>query len=241
MSKSPFSFTPKDDGHEKSASGSLVELVTIVAIALGLALLIQAFVVKPFRIPSESMVPTLTVGQRILVNRVETHFGTPQRGDILVFKPPVGADRDAGQCGVRDGEEYLPGKVYNSASLPGGSGGVMVCPRPIDGKSKTNFVKRVVGLPGERLKIVDGHAVINGKPLDEPYINDDGACEGRIGEIDGDCNFTAEVTIPKDHYFMMGDNRGASADSRFWGPIPKDYIIGQGFLTYWPPKRVGTL
>ncbi len=78
--------------------GSLIELVMIVAVALGLALGIQAFFVKPFRIPSESMVPTLDIGQRVLVNRVGLHFGDPKVGDIMVFKPPAGADAD--QCGV---------------------------------------------------------------------------------------------------------------------------------------------
>ena len=73
---------------EKSAGGSLVELVTIVAVALGLALGIQAFLVKPFRIPSESMVPTLEIGQRVLVDRVSFRFSDPDRGDIVVFKPP---------------------------------------------------------------------------------------------------------------------------------------------------------
>ena len=75
---------------EKSAGGSLLELVTIVAVALGLALGIQAFLVKPFRIPSESMVPTLEIGQRVLVDRVSFRFSDPDRGDIVVFKPPAG-------------------------------------------------------------------------------------------------------------------------------------------------------
>ena len=80
------------------ALGSLIELVVIVAIALGVALGIQAFLVKPFRIPSESMVPTLEIGQRVLVNRVGEHFGDPERGDVMVFKPPQGADDN--MCGV---------------------------------------------------------------------------------------------------------------------------------------------
>ena len=82
---------------EQSAAGSLIELVTIVAVALGLALGIQAFLVKPFRIPSESMVPTLAVGQRVLVDRVSLRFSDPERGDVMVFKPPQGADDNV--CG----------------------------------------------------------------------------------------------------------------------------------------------
>src|SRR5436190_21411107 len=83
---------------EKSTKNSLVELVTIVAVALGLALLIQAFLVKPFRIPSQSMEPTLDVGQRVLVDRVRFHFRDPKVGDVVVFKPPKGADLS--QCGA---------------------------------------------------------------------------------------------------------------------------------------------
>src|SRR5687767_15866257 len=83
---------------KKGGHNSLVELVTIVAVALGLALGIQAFLVKPFRIPSESMVPTLSVGQRVLVNRVSGRFSEPDRGDVTVFKPPKGADEN--RCGV---------------------------------------------------------------------------------------------------------------------------------------------
>src|ERR687893_137698 len=82
--------SPKKEGH-----GSLLELIVIVVVALGLALGIQQFLVKPFRIPSESMEPTLTVGQRVLVDRVSPRFSDPERGDILVFKPPRGADADA--------------------------------------------------------------------------------------------------------------------------------------------------
>src|SRR5947207_10463426 len=88
---------PSAPVQEKNTKNSLVELVTIVAVALGLALLIQAFLVKPFRIPSQSMEPTLDVGQRVLVDRVRFHFRDPHRGDVVVFKPPHGADLS--ECG----------------------------------------------------------------------------------------------------------------------------------------------
>ena len=198
---------------EQSAAGSLIELVTIVAVALGLALGIQAFLVKPFRIPSESMVPTLSVGQRVLVNRVSGRFSEPDRGDVTVFKPPKGADEN--RCGVD--------KPVNEP-----------CPTPTKERSETNFIKRVVGLPGDRLKVVDNHVYINGRKQDEPFINPGTPCEQL-------CNLPREITIPKDHYYMMGDNRGESADSREWGPVPKKWLIGQAFVTYWPPKKIGTL
>jgi signal peptidase I len=197
---------------KKSTSGSLIELVTIVAIALGLALGIQAFLVKPFRIPSGSMEPTLDIGQRVLVDRVTKHFSSFHRGDIVVFKPPKGADTD--DCGVN-----------HPATEP--------CPRPTPQKSDTNFIKRIVGVPGDRLKVLAGRVYIDGKPLKEPYIRPDAACDL--------CNEPQAITIPPGSFFMMGDNRGQSADSREWGPVPKNWIIGKAFFTYWPPGRIGTL
>jgi len=197
---------------KKTGHGSLIELVTIVVVALGLALGIQAFLVKPFRIPSESMEPTLDVGQRVLVNRASKHFDDYDRGDILVFKPPVGADENV--CGVR-----------HSGQTP--------CPRPTPSRSDTNFIKRVVAVGGDRLKVIDGRVYLNERRQDEPFIRPDSQC--------GICNLPREITIPKGYYFMMGDNRGQSADSREWGPIPKKWVIGQAFATYWPPNRIGIL
>jgi signal peptidase I len=200
---------------KKSTFKSLVELVVTVAVAVGLALLIQAFIVKPYRIPSPSMVPTLEVGQRVLVNRLGTHFGDPHRGDIVVFKPPLGADTH--QCGV-------PGEPADGHP----------CSKPTDKKSPNNFIKRVIGLPGDHLFVRNNRAYINGKPLNEPYINKTTVCD----EL---CNLQKPITIPPGYFFMMGDNRGESDDSRDWGPVPKKWIIGRAFFTYWPPDRIGTL
>jgi len=197
---------------EKTTTGSLVELVTIVVVALGLALGIQAFLVKPFRIPSESMVPTLEVGQRVLVDRVTKNFSDYGRGDILVFKPPAGADTNS--CGVRHSSESS-------------------CPRPTEDRSDTNFIKRVVAVGGDRVKVIGGAVYINGRRADQSYARLDEGC--------GICNLPQEIRVPEGYYFMMGDNRGASADSREWGPIPKDWVIGQAFATYWPPDKVGLL
>jgi signal peptidase I len=198
---------------EKSTAGSLLELVVIVAVALGLALGIQAFLVKPFRIPSESMVPTLEIGQRVLVDRVSKNFSDYERGDVLVFKPPAGADSD--RCGTT--------REANAA-----------CSQPTPGRSDTNFIKRVVAVGGDQVSIRGGRVFIDGERQDEPWANL-AACGG------GACNLPAEITIPKGHFFMMGDNRGASQDSRVWGPIPKDWVIGQAFATYWPPGKIGLL
>ena len=198
---------------DDSKGNSPFELILIVAVALGLALGIQAFLVKPYRIPSESMVPTLVIGQRVLVNRIGNRFGDPNIGDVTVFHPPSGAE-NANECGVAHKDDQP-------------------CPQPTRTKAKTNFIKRIVAGPGDTIAIVDGNVVLNGKRQKEPFVR---PCAG------GDqCNFPTPITIPPDHYFMMGDNRGASDDSRYWGPVPREWIIGNAFATYWPPKRIGLL
>lgn len=226
------------DDRKQSTSASLIETVVIVAVAVGLALLIQAFLVKPYRIPSESMVPTLQVGQRILVNRVEGRFGSVERGDILVFMPPAGEDEPS--CGVSDGESYAPGKVYRNGD-DGDFTVKMPCPIPAAGKFNEAYVKRVVGLPGDSLSVERGRVMINGKPIPEPYLSGTDDCADNTSKAT-DCNFPNAITVPKDHYFMMGDNRddGGSYDSRFWGPVVRDSVIGKAFFTYWPPTRIGT-
>ncbi len=187
----------------------------IVALALGLALAIQAWLIKPYQIPSGSMEPTLDIGQRVLVNRFIYHFEDPSIGDIIVFHPPKGADSGT-ECGVsHDPREEA-------------------CPRPTREESSQNFIKRIVAGPGDTVSIRGGHPVVNGvEKTDEPYIEPCG--------VAGACNLPKPITIPPGYYFMMGDNRGASDDSRFWGPIPRKWIIGKAFATYWPPKRIGFL
>jgi signal peptidase I len=200
----------------KTTGGSLLELVVIVAVALGLALGIQAFLVKPYRIPSESMVPTLDVGQRVLVNRIGNRFADPKVGEVVVFHPPKGSDTDT--CGDGDRKQG------------------QACDRPTRQRADVNFIKRVVAGPGDTLYVKGGHAYRNGKREKDGYIS--GTCNSQDGR---GCNFTTPITIPPNHWFMMGDNRGESDDSRFWGPVPRGWIIGGAFATYWPPKRIGLL
>jgi signal peptidase I len=201
---------------QRSGLGGFVELIVTVAIAVGLAFLIQAFIVKPYRIPSVSMYPTLHVGQRILVNRLSTH---PKIGDIVVFHPPAGSNNDADPiCGD-------PSQ---------GTGHQQACDRPTAAEASDTFVKRVVAVGGDTLKIIDGHAYVNGKEERGSYIQ---SCDTGAAQ----CTFRQTIKIPPGHYFMMGDNRGESDDSRYWGPVPQKWIIGVAFFTYWPPGRVGTL
>ena len=186
----------------------------IVALALGLALGIQAWLVKPYQIPSGSMEPTLDVGQRVLVNRFVYHLHEPKIGNIVVFHPPEGAET-AAECGK---------------SVPP----TEPCPEATPVESSQNFIKRVVAVGGDTLSIKGGHPVVNGvEKADEPYIRP-------CGDFSV-CNMPKTITIPKGFFFMMGDNRGESDDSRYWGPVPKSWIIGEAFATYWPPDRIGTL
>jgi signal peptidase I len=201
----------------KSAIGSAVELVLIVATALGLALAIQAFIVKPYRIPSGSMLPTIALGQRVLVNRLSGDFSSPGVGEILVFHPP---------------KNYDLGCVDQSEGGTGGPG-QRACSMARTEESSQTFIKRVVGLPGDHIAIRNGHVYRNGVREKDSYIR---PCAGAAS-----CDFPVAITVPKGDYYMMGDNRGESDDSRFWGPIPGSWVIGDAFFTYWPPDRIGTL
>ena len=204
----------------KSTVSSLVELVVIIAVALGLALGIQAFIIKPYRIPSGSMEPTLRVGQRVLVNRIGMDFGEPHVGEIAVFHPPEGAEQE--ECGPRP----------HVISL-----GAAACDQPVPEQSSVNFIKRVVAGPGDEIYVKEGHVFRKAAGKSEfvaeqdPYIR---AC-GSSPE----CNFPKPIKIPAGHWFMMGDNRGESDDSRFWGPVPTGWVIGGAVATYWPPDHIG--
>jgi signal peptidase I len=193
-----------------------VEFVLIVVIALALAFALQAFVVKPYRIPSGSMEPTLAIGQRVLVDRIGNDFFGPSVGDVVVFHPPAGA------------AQMLCGDTHET---PG-----QACDRPTAKPSSQNYIKRVVAGPGDRIRILDGHVYLNGKRQSEKFASFAGC-----NNINPDCNYRVQITVPPGYYFMMGDNRDFSDDSRFWGPVPRSWIIGEAFFTYWPPDRIGFL
>jgi signal peptidase I len=197
---------------------SLLELVLTVVIAAGLAFLVQAFVIKPYRIPSGSMEPTLGINQRILVNRLSTH---PRIGSVVVFHPPSGADA-AVQCAN-------PRQGFNAE----GTADAQPCDEALPGRSSETFIKRVVGLPGDSLLIRDGLVYRNGTREKDSFIT---PCGGA-----SECTFSEKIKVPKGDYYMMGDNRGDSDDSRYWGPVPQKDIIGKAFFTYWPIHRIGVL
>jgi len=163
------------------------EWVGLVVLALVIALLIKTFLFQAFFIPSESMVPTLQVHDRVLVNKLSYKLHPVHRGDIVVFKAPEGSD-------------------------PG-----------ID-----DLVKRVIGLPGETVSAKGGHVYIDDKALPETYLP-----KGTITTP------FSKVTLQPDHYWVMGDNRGNSKDSRVFGPITKNNIVGRVFFRIWPFSRLG--
>ncbi|MGH2865596.1 MAG: signal peptidase I [Solirubrobacteraceae bacterium] len=207
---------------QRSLVGSIVELVVIIAVALGLALAIEAFVIKPYRIPSGSMEPTLAIGQRVLVNRIGMDFGKPHVGEIAVFHPPAGAEQQ--QCGPTPYPVRFDGAP---------------CAQAIPKEASVTFIKRIVAGPGDEIYVKEGHVYREAAGTthfireQDSYIKPCGASP--------ECNFPTPIKILAGHWFMMGDNRGDSDDSRFWGPVPTSWIIGQAIATYWPPDRIGSL
>jgi signal peptidase I len=205
---------------QRARRSTLFETVFLLVVAAGLALTLQAFAVKPYKIPSGSMEPTLHVGDRVLVNRFSKRVlgHEPKVGDITVFHPPAGADDQGGgsQCGNNGAGEGTP----------------TPCDKATSQKSKQSFIKRVVGTGGDTIAIQDGRVIRNGRPTKEPFA---APCLGG-NDI---CDFPKTITVPKGYVYLMGDNRGNSDDSRFWGPVPQSWVIGKAFATYWPPSRIG--
>lgn len=180
-------------GKKKS---TLREYTEAILIALVLAFFIRSFIVQAFKIPSGSMIPTLLVGDHILVNKFifgpEIPFTNirpftlqrPKRGEVVVFLEPV--------------------------------------------ERKKDFIKRVIGLPGETVQVIDRQVYINGKPLKHQNY----AYYASSRYVRGLDNF-GPITVPENCYFMMGDNRENSSDSRVWGPVPFELMKGKAFMIYW--------
>lgn len=154
--------------------------------------------VKQYTVTSGSMEPTLQIGERVAAER----SGSPRVGEIVVFHPPTGARAKDPLCG----------------SGFQGTGSSQPCDVPVAQESSSVFVKRVVAGPGDAIAIDDGHVIRNGVRESDPYI---AACAPGTS-----CNFPTAVRVPPDEYYLLGDNRGVSDDSRYWGPVPGAWIIG---------------
>ena len=146
---------------------------------------VRPFVVEAFRIPSESMVPTLEVGDRVLANKFIYRFTEPERGDVVVFDS-------------------------------------------VEGDGQT-LIKRVAGVEGDEIRVQGGALFVNGETQNEPYLS----------QYPPDTSMYGPETVPEDHAFLLGDNRGNSGDSRVFGPVPVENIKGEAFLVFWPPSHIG--
>jgi signal peptidase I len=157
-----------------------------------------------YRVPAASMEPTLKIGQRVAIDTAAMRAHPPKLDDIIVSYIPRTAElTGTGECG----------------SPSEGAGHPQPCGVTGPGsKSALIYIKRVVGLPGDRIAIVGGHVIRNGSRESDPYI---APCGGVPS-----CNFPQPVTIPAGEYFVLGDNRGQSDDSRFFGPVPRAWIVG---------------
>ena len=203
--------TARDEADQVAAERSFWrELPLLLLVALVAAVLLKTFVLQSFFIPSESMVETLQINDRIMVNKLSFRFGDIKHGQVIVFDDP----HDEGA----DGESLLGSALRNVAESVG-----LSAPR-------SEFIKRVIALPGETIEIRDGVVMIDNAPIEEPYL--------APGVQTSD--FGPEL-IPEGHVFVMGDNRGSSSDSRVFGPIPTDDVVGRAFVIIWPPSRWGGL
>ena len=183
------------------------ELPVLIIVALVVAVVIKTFVVQAFFIPSGSMKETLQINDRVLVNKLAYRIGDVSRGDVIVFDDPRGGFDD-------DDESTVGALIRNLAESVGLS------------TPKSEFIKRVIALPGETIQIEDGTLMIDGVPLVEDYL------QPLLRMPD----FGPE-TVPPDFMFVMGDNRNSSQDSRFFGPIPMDDVVGKAFTIIWPPSN----
>ena len=170
----------------KKKKSSLREMVEVIVTALVLAFLIKTFVVGNFWIPSESMVPTIEVNDKVIVTNFSYWFEGPKRGDVIVFRYPLDTKKD--------------------------------------------YIKRCIGLPGETVEFRDSKLYVNGQLVEEPYLP-----EGLVFEDYG------PIEVPEGQYFMCGDNRNHSSDSRVWGFVEKRLIIGKAQVIYCPFDRWSTL
>jgi signal peptidase I len=198
----------------------IVDGIITIASAILIAYVVQLLIVKPYRIPSESMVPTLAIGDRVITARFLLRFRDPHRGEVFVFHP-----------NGKGSDVFQPAQGEVAAS-------------------SENYVKRVIGLPDETYGSLRGKvfickgdrtdtAIVNGELntgrcayLNEPYVH---------GQPTTTCQGSADVPptyIAPKHYLMLGDNRENSADGRCWGLIPRGQLIGRVFMTYWPLSRI---
>jgi len=188
----------------------LGELPFLLLAALILTVLVKGFLIQAFFIPSRSMEPTLEVGDRVVVNRLAYRVGEPAHGDVVVFLRPIGTG-DAPQSGPLS---------WVRRAVAQGLGGTP--------PGSEDLIKRVVGLPGDTVEGRNGRLWRNGHRIPEPYL----AGKGFTSDFD-------PVLIKPGYYWVMGDNREDSADSRVFGQVPRSTLVGRAVLTVWPFTHLG--
>jgi signal peptidase I len=192
------------------------EFPVLVVAAFALALLIKTFVLQAFYIPSGSMMPTLEVGERILVEKVTYLFAEPQRGDVVVFERSLNPDAPPPPTADDSVFDDVVNAFKSLFGFPTGG--------------EQDFVKRVMAIGGDTIEGHDGVVYVNDVPVEEPYLPQ--------GIVTTD--FPPQ-RVPSGQIFVMGDNRGNSDDSRSFGPVDVDEVVGEAFLSIWPPKDFGAL
>jgi signal peptidase I len=198
----------KEEKEEKERMSFLAELPILMLVALVMAIIIKTFLVQAFFIPSGSMLPTLEIDDRVMVNKLSVRFGEPEQGDVVVFDSPLapnGDDDPALDRLLRTIQESL---------------GIRTAVVPDD------FIKRVIGTPGDTVEIRGNQVYVNGEAIEEPYV----AAGSNMAD-------SPARTLREDEYFVMGDNRNNSYDSRRFGPITEELLIGKAFVIVWPADR----
>jgi len=202
------------DGAAEGDGGarSLLEVPLLLVLAAAIALVVKAFLAQAFFIPSESMEPQLVTGDRVVVSRLSYDLHEPRRGDVVVFDDPT-------QPAVED-RSLLPVRLGRDALEALG----VVQPQGRE------LIKRVIGLPGERISSEGSGVLVDGQPLREPYL-----AETMVTDP------FPSVLVPEGHVFVMGDSRRNSKDSRRFGPVSQGEIVGRAIARVWPPGRAAWL
>lgn len=203
MSTAPAERPPKPGG-----VSFLLELPGLLLAALVVAILIKTFLIQPFYIPSESMMHTLEVNDRVMVSKLSYRFGEIERGDVVVFETGPAL------------EQSVPEEVVQAVLDALG----------IRSSGQEDLIKRVIAVGGDTVSILDNQVLVNGEPMVEPYL-DDGVAMSDM----------PERRIEEGWLWVMGDNRNESSDSRVFGPIEVDDVVGRAVLRIWPVGRLGQL
>lgn len=171
----------------KRLGAFFLDILEVIVLAVGIFLIVYLLILRPHKIKGASMEPNFPDGEYLLTEKISYYTKEPQRGDVIVFKPPISEDE---------------------------------------------FIKRIVALPGETISLVNGKFFVNDEELKETYIN-------VVTNSGGFLKEGQKYVVPEGEYFVAGDNRPHSSDSRIWGPITKKVITGKAWLVYWPPKSAG--